>query len=334
MCEKSATDPFSLLCRRLSAAASVLITTHARSDGDALGSMAALAGAARAAGKTVACVLPDALPERYTFLFPDAKVHAGDQFAALADAADLVVIVDTCAASQLEGIVDAIVARRDKVVVIDHHRTIDDLGSVQWVDPSAAAAGILVMQIIQHLHWQIPAAVAEALMVAITTDTGWLHFANTDATALRAVAQCVAAGVRPDVLYKKLYQTDRPERLKLIARVLASLELHCQGALAAMTIRKSDFLATGATYEETENLVNEALRIASVETAIILVENGTLVRISLRSRDAVDVAEIARQYGGGGHRRAAGVRLAGDVDELKTQFVNRCAEALKEAGVK
>ncbi|MCE5328385.1 MAG: DHH family phosphoesterase [Planctomycetaceae bacterium] len=333
MCAKSANDVFSLLCDRLTGARSLLVTTHARSDGDALGSMAALAGAARAAGKSVACVLPDALPERYGFLFPDQKIPAGDRFAALADAADLVVIVDTCAASQLEGIAEAIVARRDKVAVVDHHRTVDDLGSVQWIDASAAAAGIMVMQVIEHLEWPMPLAVAEALMVAVTTDTGWLHFANTDAAALRAVAQCVAAGVRPDLLYKKLYQTDRPERLKLIGRVLESLELHCDGALAAMTIRKSDFLATGATCEETENLVNEALRVASVETAIILVENGALVRVSLRSRDAIDVAEIARQYGGGGHRRAAGVRLAGDIDELKTQLVQRCTVALKAAGV-
>jgi phosphoesterase RecJ-like protein len=186
-------------------------------------------------------------------------------------------------------------------------------------------------------------AAAEALAVAITSDTGWLRFANTDSRCLRTVARLLedgpsGAGVRMDKLYMRLFQCDRPQRLRLTARMLQSLELHCGDRLATMMIRKADFDATGALPEETENLVNEALRMACVETAILLVENGPapdgggpIVRVSLRSRDEVDVAAVAARFGGGGHARAAGVRQAVPIEKLRDELVKACAEVLNRS---
>ena len=318
---------------RIQSAASLLIVTHARPDGDGLGSMAALAGCAKTAGKTVTTLVPDRLPQRYEGLFPEPPAVGSERFAALAAEVDAIVIVDTCAFAQLDGLVDTLKSVREKVVVIDHHATAGDVGAAQWVDPSAAAAGVMVGELVDALGWDVPVEAAEALMTAVTTDTGWFRFANTDGRCLRAVAAWVDAGVRPAVLYKRIYQSDRPERLRLMTRVLDRIELHCGGALAVMTIRKADFEQTGAREDETENLVNEALRIGAVETAIILVENSDCVRASLRSRDAIDVASIAKEFGGGGHQRAAGLRLDEDMDALKQRLVERCSEALREAGL-
>ncbi|MBL7134803.1 MAG: bifunctional oligoribonuclease/PAP phosphatase NrnA [Phycisphaerae bacterium] len=305
------------------------MVTHGRPDGDGLGSMSALATAARGAGKTVTLFLPDEAPQRYDYLFSELPVVGAEHFAALAADCDLVVILDTCALAQLDGLGAFLPAVKDKIVVIDHHATADDIGSLQWQDTSAAAAGVMVTELIDELGWPIDALTAEALMTAITTDTGWLRFANTDGRCLRAVAELADAGVRPDKLYKRIYQTARPQRLALLRRMLDSLELHCDEKLAVMTIRKADFEATGARADETENLVNESLRLDSVETAILLVENADCVRVSLRSRDDVDVSAVARKFGGGGHKRAAGLRAATDIDQLKGELIAVCAAELK-----
>jgi len=328
VCEKSMDSILPAVADRLARADSLLVVTHARPDGDGLGSMAALAATARAVGKRVHMLVPDVRPTKYSFLFPEPPQEDPAQLPALADKCDVVVIVDTCAFAQLDGLAEALQARREKVVVIDHHASADDVGDLIWQDTSAAATGVMLTELIETLGWPIDLTVAEALMTAISTDTGWFRFGNTDARTLRASADLIEAGLRPDKLYHKLYQTGRTERLELKRTMLKSLELHCQGRLAAMTIREADFQATGARPNETENLVNEALELETVETAILLVENATCVRVSLRSRDAVDVSAVARQFGGGGHRRAAGLRATTDIDTLKADLISACAAEL------
>jgi len=326
-----ADDAFARIVDLLGGCRDLLVLTHARPDGDGLGSMAALAACAAAAGKAAHTLVPDRLPTRYRFLFPDEPPAGADRFAPLAARADLIVVLDTCAKAQLGTVASGVCEYAGKVAVIDHHATADRIGAVQWLDRSAAATGLMVAEIIDALGWPVSLAAAEALTTAVTTDTGWLRFANADARALHAVAKWIAAGVRPDVLYRRLFQNDRPQRLRLMARVLQSLELFCEGRLAAMVIRNRDFDETGAMREETENLVNEALRLATVETVVLLVENPDCVRVSLRSRDAVNVARVAEAFGGGGHPRAAGIRLSGGVDDLKRRVVAACADAMNAA---
>ncbi|MFW6133123.1 MAG: DHH family phosphoesterase [Planctomycetota bacterium] len=325
-------NAFEQVVRRLAAADAMLLVTHARADGDALGSIVALARAAEAVGKSARLLVPDAPPPpRYAFLLDRRPVASGEQFAALADAVDLVVIVDTCAAGQLEGLAEVVAARRDKVVVVDHHATADDLASVRWMDTSAAAAGVMVGELLDVLGWPVDADTARALTTAVTTDTGWLRYANTDGRALRAVARWLDAGVRPDELYRVIYQADRPERLAILARTLEGLQFYADGRLAVMTIRSSDFEQTGARPDETENFVNEAMRLGSVDTAVTLVENSECVRVSLRSRGSVDVAQIAQRFGGGGHSRAAGLRRNEPIDALASRLIEACTAALDDA---
>jgi phosphoesterase RecJ-like protein len=328
VCDRSADKAFEEVAARLAGAERLVIITHARPDGDALGATAALAGAARAAGKHAEVVLPDGVPQRYAFLFAAGRPAAAEAFAELADRADLVAVVDTCAFVQLGDLAEAVRRRRDKIVVIDHHATRDDVGAVQWVDPTAAAAGVMVAELTGALGWPMDAAVAEALLAALGSDTGWFRFSNADGRCLRAAAGLVDAGVRPDELYRRLYESDRPERMQLLRRVLASLELHQDGRIAAMVLRRADFDETGARRDETENLVNEAMRLGCVEVAILVVEEADCVRASLRSRGGVDVAAVAHSFGGGGHTRAAGLRQADDVAALKERLIRTCADAL------
>lgn len=306
---------------RFRQATSLLLITHARPDGDGLGSMAALAISARQQGKRARTLVPDKVPQRYAFLFGEEQPACGGDFADIAASADLIIILDTCSFTQLDSIQPQIRAAKDRIVVIDHHVTSDDVGSLRWLDPTAAAAGVMTAELLDVLGWPLSQPAAEALATAVTSDTGWLRFANTDPRCLRVMADLLEAGVRPDRLYAKLFQCDRPQRLALVGRMLATMELHYGDRLAVMAIRKSDFAATGAQPEETENLVNEALRIGSVESAVLMVEHGDLLRVSLRSRDRVDVAAVARIFGGGGHARAAGVRVSESIETFKAKLV-------------
>ncbi len=330
MSDSTANSAMALAADHLTRAGSLLITTHARPDGDGLGSMAALARCAEAAGKKVHLVTDD-IPERYEFLFVGRETAGLGRFSRLAQNVDLVVILDTSTPMQMDSVAEHLPAVHDKTIVIDHHAVGGDLGIVQWIDAAAAATGVLVGEMLDHLGWDVDVKSAEALMSSLVSDTGWLRYANTDARSLTMAAEWVEKGVRTDELYHRLYQTARPTRLKLLARVLDGMELYCQDRLAVMTLTGEDFAATGARPEETENLINASLEIGTVETAIMLIENGDNIRVSLRSRDLLDVAAIARQFGGGGHRRAAGVRIVDRLDVVKDKLVHICDQALRKA---
>jgi len=320
------------IMRRISAAARLLVVTHARPDGDALGSLAALCGAARAAGKQTATLVPGDVPARYDFLLAGDRPAPAERFAELADWADAVVIVDTCALAQLDGLDGALAAAREKIVVIDHHATTDDIGAVRWLDTSAAATGVMVGELLDALGWPVDHRTAEALLTAMTTDTGWFHYSNTDGRCLRAAARLFDAGVEGDKLYQRLFQADRPERMMLLSRALASMELPAGGAIATMKLRLADFAETGARQDETENIVNEPMRMGCVEVSMLLVQTpddgGRCIRVSLRSRGGVDVAAIARRFGGGGHVQAAGLRADEDIDTLAGKLVTACETEL------
>ena len=326
------TDQMHEIMRRISAAARLLVVTHARPDGDALGSLAALCGAARAAGKQTATLVPGDVPERYDFLLAGDRPAPAERFAELANWADAVIIVDTCALAQLDGLDDQLAAAREKIVVIDHHATTDDIGALRWLDTSAAAAGVMVGELLDALGWPVDLKTAEALLTAMTTDTGWFHYSNTDGRCLRAAARLFDAGVEGDKLYRRLFQADRPERMMLLSRALASLELPAAGSIATMKLRLADFAETGARQDETENIVNEPMRMGRVKVSMLLVQTpddgGRCIRVSLRSRGGVDVAAIARRFGGGGHVQAAGLRADEDIDTLAGKLVTACETEL------
>ena len=337
MCAKSSPD-LAAVAAAIAGARSILLTSHIRPDGDALGSCLALHLAALRAGKQSRMLVLDSIPGRYRFLFdgmelPICPAPMNAAFAAAADGADLIVLVDTSAYTQLAPIADVLKARRDKIAVIDHHATADDAGLVAWRDPTAAAAAVMVREMLEELSWPMTAESALPLATALTTDTGWMHYSNADARAIHCLGKLVEAGVKLNELYTTLYQTDSAARVKLLARALDSMELHAHGRLAVVCLRQEDFAATGAAEDESEDFASEPLRIASVEVACTLIwQDDGVIRVSLRSRRTVDVAAIARQCNGGGHVRAAGCRSNQDIDTVKRQMIERCTKALAETG--
>ena len=329
------------ITKRISSSKSILWLTHTHPDGDGLGAGVALSIAGQAEGKKIIPFVVEHVPWRYKFLFDEGfpVISEHSDFSSLAAKADLVVVLDTCSRSQLGVLSDPVEAVKEKVIIIDHHATHDDIGSLRWIDSSAAATGVMMAELFGELNWPLKAA-AESLVTAILSDTGWLRFANTDGRCMRTMGRLLDAGVQLDVIYRRIYQADRVERLKLFGRVLDGLELRCDGRLAVMSLRDSDFQETGARRDETENLINEALRLKSVEVALMLIESAPeysekdsgsyLVRVSLRSRSMVDVSQVAAGFGGGGHARAAGLKSDENIDTLKERVVEAIAKKLQD----
>jgi phosphoesterase RecJ-like protein len=292
----------------------VVISSHVRPDADALGSEIGLAAFLRNRGKQVRIINPSATPPHLKFLDPQGLIQEIGQGVTVDEAAqaDLHVIVDTSAWQQLCDVGNVFKHTPAQKVVIDHHLSSDDLGAVEFKDVSAAATGVLITELIEAAGDDMSLPQSEALFAAIATDTGWFRFSNTDARTLLAAARLIDHGVRPNLLYRELYERSSLARLKLHSIALGRATLACQGMLAFTMVTLQDFLDTGALPSDTEELVNVCLTVEGVQAAFILVEQPDgRMKASLRSRCELSVAAIAERFGGGGHRQAAGVVLPG-----------------------
>lgn len=314
---------------------SILVTTHARPDGDACGCIAALTELLRNAGKKVQPLLLSPMPQWYGFVFAEKVPVLGKDLqvddltrGSFADV-DLVVIADTNSYSQLPRFEHYLKQSDRPVLIIDHHVTSDKLGRVEITDATAGAAGLVLYDFIKYARWPITRRAAEALFVAIATDTGWFQLSNTDSRVYRSCAELVDLGVRPTEFYTKLYQSFSHERFKLMTQMLNTLELHLNGRYASQHIFLKDFAETGAAFEDTENLINECQRIASVRVSALFVEQKDgRIRCSLRSRGEVDVSDLAAMFGGGGHKMASGTYLPGPMANAERLILDEVTRRL------
>jgi len=317
------------VAERLREASSVLVTTHAAPDGDAIGSELGIAAVLSALGKQVTVANRDPHPAALSFLpGTDRLTRADDLPADLAGAFDLVVVVDCPGLDRpkLEGL------DRLPVVEIDHHLENGLFGEVSFVDEAASATGELVLEVVDATGVGLSAELATALYVAIVTDTGDFRYANTTPRTLRAAARLIEAGAVPTAIAQALWEQVPARVVRLTGAVLTTLQLAARGRVAVVHCDEAMLAAAGAGREDTEDLVNYARAIAGVEVAVFLKAfTADSVRISLRSRGSVDVQSIARGFGGGGHREAAGCTVAGSLDEVRRTVVDAVVAKLEHA---
>ncbi|MGE0480888.1 MAG: bifunctional oligoribonuclease/PAP phosphatase NrnA [Phycisphaerae bacterium] len=327
---------FAAMTRWLRACRRPLLLSHQRPDGDALGAMAGLARLLRAWDQEPTAALYDPLPARYRFMEPlEAWVYWRAGEPSRLDAHDAVVIVDTCAAAQLEPVI-AHVAGGPRVLVVDHHVTRDALADraadLCCIDETAGATCLLLTEWALATGLRIDAAVATPLFIGLATDTGWFKYSNADARALAAASVLVGAGANPCALYDQLYQQEPAPKLHLIGRMLAGMDLLAGGRLAVLSLRIGDFQAVGADQSMTEDLVNEVHRLAGHDATILFTEQPDgRIRVNFRSKQLLDCAALAQRFGGGGHVRAAGARASGNWSDATRTIVNAAVEMLKAA---
>jgi phosphoesterase RecJ-like protein len=310
-----------------------LLVSHRRPDGDALGALAGLTRILGALGQAPQPALYEALPARYHLLADMVPWRRWDlEREQLTATCDALIIVDTCAFAQLEPLRDYL-QHAPRTLVIDHHPTRDELGlragDMRLIDEQAGAACLLLGELAQAFEVPFDPPSATAFFVGLGTDTGWFRFPNTDARLLRLAAALIDAGAPPNPIYRYIYEQDAPDRLRLIGRMFQNMELLADGRLVVLKLRRADFAAVGANGAVTEDLVNEAGRLAGLEGSLLFMEepDGT-VRVNFRSKQSLDVAALAQQFGGGGHARASGARITGAFDEVVAQVTARTLREL------
>lgn len=348
--EHNSTLDLAEAARLIREAGSATVVTHAKPDGDAIGSVVALVAALRHLGLAATGRLVGPVPASLLPLIGNEPVCVLQPGEAMPDAA-LVVIVDTGAYVQLGPIADWVRARLDRTLILDHHLSGDVAAAHRWVDGDAAACAEIIAALLDHLaekpgidgperrtgrigtradDWHNPLysqTVRDALFAGIASDTGWFRFSNTRPTTHELAARLIRLGVDHADLYARLEQTERPQKLALLIRALDSLELVGDGRVAIMTLRAADFADTGALLEETERFVDLPQSVATVQVVVLVTETPpehledrrSMIRISFRSKPgvhAVNVAKLAEQFGGGGHARAAGAKVAGSLADV------------------
>jgi phosphoesterase RecJ-like protein len=301
------------ICRVFREKDRFLVACHENPEGDAIGSELALALALRKMGKTVTVLNADPVPGNLAFLpGADSVVHEAD-----GSRYEVAVVVD-CGSTERTGRVRAELCKPPVLVNIDHHRTNGGCGSHCLVDPEAAATGMLIYRILSAMGGEIDYDVAVNIYVAILTDTGSFHYANTSPEAFHIAGEMIRRGIDPWAVAEQVYETQSIDRLRLLGRVLGSLEVAAEGKVAAITTMKKDLADFSARKDFLEGFINYPRSVIGVEVAVAFREEGNgEFRVSFRSKGRVDVSAVAQAFGGGGHRNAAGCTVPGPLGEVK-----------------
>jgi phosphoesterase RecJ-like protein len=309
----------------------IVLTTHVKPDGDALGSIAALRRWLLGQGKTVEVVLPSPAPSKYAFLNPDGawKTVGRDVDFRTFPAPDLIGVLDTCTWLQLSGVEPLFDHSRAPVLVIDHHRTQDALADFLLADPDAAATAVLIHRLFVEASAVLDADIATYLFAALASDTDWFRLPSVDAEIFRLAASLVEAGAPPSLIHEKLYLNDDPSKVRLLGRAIETLRTALDGRVTLMRLTQALFRESGADVGDTENLINECMKVRGTQVGLLLIESDKdEVRVSLRAKPPIDVLSVAEHFGGGGHRRAAGARLKGSLDQVEATVLAAVAGAL------
>ncbi len=285
----------------------VVLTTHIAPDGDAVGSLLGLRALALALGaEQVDAILPDPAPRLYDWL-PGVELLGAPESAH--DAYDLAVLVDASHRDRA-GRVGELLARAPKFLVIDHHADPHPEGDITCVDSSYAAAGELVAELFDLAQIPMDSSAAQALYVAIATDTGGFRFSNTNARTHRIAARLLESEFDVAAISQRLFDQISWAKLELTRRMLDRMDRRAQGRLIFSEITAADVEESCATDDDFEGLVNILRNVTGVELAILFRELAPeRVKLNLRSRNGINCAVLARQFGGGGHAPAAGATI-------------------------
>ncbi len=317
------------VAKSLSNNESYVITTHVHPEGDAIGSEVALALFLRDLGKRVTIVNSSPTPDNCVFMDPtnSIRVYPDNYEPSILKEADMVLIVDVNNWDHLGVFADAVRESPVPRICIDHHQGGDrDFADIVVTDTSAAATGVVVYELIRYMGGEITPQIATAVYTAIVTDTGSFRFSNTDARVFQIAADITRVGVDPFLIHRKMFSRT-PEAVKLLGSVLNTLESTPDGKLAWIHATGAMFDETGAAYDDSDGILEIVRSTQGVEFCAFFKElPGGRIKVSLRSNGKVDVYEIARGYGGGGHRMAAGMALDGPMDRAIQLLINDCSE--------
>ena len=303
-----------------------VLTSHARPDGDSIGSQLALAFTLESLGKHVRILNSDPAPEHYLDFPGMDRIEIVST--APADLQPDAVVVMECSDLSRTG-----VAGLDQhfIINIDHHGGNRMYGALNWFDESAAACGEMVFDVIRALNVPLTTDIATHIYLAILTDTGAFHHSNITPRTFDICRQTVEAGVNPAAMARRVFDSNSFGKLKLIGALLDSMELIDRGRLAVLYLDDNMLDTCGCTHNDTEGVINLPLTAREIQAVVFFkVASSGVVRVSMRSKYDVDVRLVASAFGGGGHKNAAGFTVEGPLEEVKPAIIERLVHAIGE----
>jgi len=318
------------LAERIRASHSFILASHIRPDCDALGSEIGMAGILQQLGKRVRIINGHPTPPSLDFIDPQNMIEVvGETVQSAEISGDCFIVLDTSAWAQLGPMGDVLRGFAGQKLCLDHHVGEDDLGTEFFKDTRAEATGHLVAKLAKHMQVPITKPMATALYAAIATDTGWFRFGSTTSDTYRIIAELIDCGAVPSEIYGDLYERDTLGRVRLRGRILSRTQSELAGTLVYTHVLKEDFVETGAIPSDTEDAINMTLAIAGTQVAVIFVEQQSGgCKMSFRSRCAVDCNQLARQFGGGGHKAAAGAFIEASYGKAVDVVLPRVRQAM------
>jgi phosphoesterase RecJ-like protein len=317
---------------------SVVLSTHINADGDGCGSEAALARLLGQLGFTVTIVNPTPWPEMFNFLIEDANttdqfrvVEALEGGAEIMSTADIIIVLDISDLRRLSALGDVVRAFKGPVLVIDHHVPSEEPpGTEVFSDTTACATGELIYDFASVLGLEITPAIAEGIYTAILTDTGGFRFSNTSPRSHAIASQLLAKGVDPEAMYQRIYASVPIGRLRFLRDALANLDVDPAYGLSWIAVTANTVEQHRVRPEDLSGMVEYARSIAGTRMAIFFREiHNNRVKISFRTTGNTDANAFARQFGGGGHVKAAGAIVDGTLEEVQHRVISAAREYLQ-----
>jgi phosphoesterase RecJ-like protein len=308
----------------------VALSTHLNADGDGCGSETALARLLAAHGLRPRIVNPTPWPEMFSFLLGDDVVDETRRGSKALRDLDLLVVLDISDVKRLGVLTESVRALDVPKLVIDHHVASDDpAGPLGLSDTTACATAELVYDLASVLGWEITPHIARSLYTGMLTDTGGFRFSNTSPRCLAVAAQLLAAGVDPEDMYTRIYASAPAGRIRLMADVLSTLQVDDAHGLTWLTMQSDALEKHAVKAEDLDGIVEHARSIAGTRMALFFRDLGHhKVKVSFRSLGGTDVNVFAREFGGGGHARASGALISGELAAVRDQVVERAREFL------
>jgi len=307
----------------------VALSTHLNADGDGCGSESALARLLSSRGLLPHVVNPTPWPEMFDFLLEGVDDRTSQGSKALRDV-DLLIVLDISDVKRLGHLTAAVREMTVEKIVIDHHAASDDpAGHVGVCDIAACATAELVYDTAVVLGWEITPPIARAIYTGMVTDTGGFRFSNTSPRCLAIAAQLLAAGVDPEDMYTRIYASAPAGRIRLMADVLGTLQVDEHRGLTWLSMQADALEKYQVKAEDLDGLVEHARSIAGTRMALLFRDLGNgKVKVSFRSTGATDVNVFAREFGGGGHARASGALVSGELADVRDKVVERAKSFL------
>ena len=321
-------SPKTEICDAIHARRRFLITSHAKPDGDSIGSQLAMAYALEVLGKDVRIVNADPAPEHYMDFPGVSRIeitrHVVERAGPANDEALIVMESSDLKRTGVAGLEGRF------AINIDHHQGNTSFGDLNWIDESAAACGEMVFDLIEALGVPLTIEIATHVYLAILTDTGSFHYSNITPKTFDMCRRLTEAGVNPAAMARRVYDQNSFGKLKLIGALLAEMDLLDSGRLAAMYLNDDILNATATTYSDTEGLINLPLTAKEIRAVVFfkLGADGD-IHVSMRSKYDVDVRAIAARHGGGGHKNAAGFKVRGPLQAVRDAILAEVTGAIE-----